>query len=899
MEVEASTLSSRKCLSSTLLPRPGPVHEKDVPKKGDRKDKVHQVSESTLYSPEEGLCRQEDHLRSLTPEHVHLQEDLQDADFESGEAPSAQGSLDCLPRLEGRLLSSEHCEDLQTLHGFPIQRPKLALQGNAFRPLHCPSDLYQAHQFRCPPIRKGRHMVSSLFGRPPDNSFLERGMSSETQESCRDHREPRLADKLGKVQNRTQSNLRMAGSPIQFGRTHPIKLSHNLPTIQSSTEGVIGRRLLHQEEYNEDSGFSQLAGPNRPSHKSLPFSDKDYSETSPKSPSRCQATDGLQNQDTACEMAVSPQFYPSPGATSSFDHSPDGRLSVGVWVQNKPPTVPGQISQLHEKILDKCSGTSGDLVGHSHDPGKESSGQDSNRQFDSDFCHKEIYINNLPSGRVDGTNLEESDPPELDLNPCPHKGDVQCNCRSIIPRHSHINRVVDTSSHFQADHSQLGTQTTGRPVCNQSKPSIRDLRIPLSRSSSSCSGRTDDQLGQVELPLSLPPSPNDFEGFSEVDSIKFRKGNSHNKRGNNETVVFTSQVSSYAVIHNRGKTAAARRRSTNKRNKDFQTSRLGVLKVACAEQFPDCDQQTINLIASSVKKTSEADYQRKWEFFLQFIKEKGVAFEDIKPDIVLRFFSFLFYTKGLKPSTVCHYRSALARPLLEYFNINLRRPQVNSMLRAMKLQRPNDPSPRPAWKLSKVLAYLQSLDTSSQTNSLRKTAFLLLLATGWRISEIHACVRNVEFTRFTESHNVLLQPHASFLAKNGLRKRMEAKEIKALKLQDGQSSSICPVEALKEYLLLTSGKKEGPLFLSPKDGSNLSIFQLRYQICSLITEADPATKAKVHDIRKYAASCSLQQDMLVGDLTEDFNWSTPAIFYKFYFLQTDILDMPVSLPVRS
>ena len=34
----------------------------------------------------------------------------------------------------------------------------------------------------------------------------------------------------------------------------------------------------------------------------------------------------------------------------------------------------------------------------------------------------------------------------------------------------------------------------------------------------------------------------------------------------------------------------------------------------------------------------------------------------------------------------------------------------------------------------------------------------------------------------------------------------------------------------------------------------------------------------------YAASCSLQQDMIVGDLTEDFNWSSSAVFYKFYSL---------------
>ena len=397
----------------------------------------------------------------------------------------------------------------------------------------------------------------------------------------------------------------------------------------------------------------------------------------------------------------------------------------------------------------------------------------------------------------------------------------------------------------------------------------------------------------------FPPSSADFEGFPEADSIKFRKSPFYNKRRTDKTLVLSSQITSVSFVQNKGSTATAGRKPAGKRHKDFHTSRVGVLKEACVEQFPDCDQQTLNLVARSVRQSSEADYQRKWESFLLFIKEKGVDFDDINFTIVLRFFSFLFYTKGLKPSTVCHYRSALARPLLAYFNIDLRVPEVNAMLRAMKIQRPNEPSPRPAWKLSKVLSYLESLDTSSETNSLRKTAFLLLLATGWRISEIHACVRNIEFLRFNESHNIILQPHSSFLAKNGLRRRLEPKEIKALKLQDGQTSNICPAEALKEYLRFTSKKKEGPLFINPKDSNILSIFQLRYQICSLITEADPNTKAKVHDIRKYAASCSFQQDMLVGDLTEDFNWSTPAIFYKFYFLQTDILDMPVSLPVRS
>ena len=95
---------------------------------------------------------------------------------------------------------------------------------------------------------------------------------------------------------------------------------------------------------------------------------------------------------------------------------------------------------------------------------------------------------------------------------------------------------------------------------------------------------------------------------------------------------------------------------------------------------------------------------------------------------------------------------------------------------------------------------------------------------------------------------------------------MEQKEIKTLTGSNGQVSKICPVSAMRQYLTMTDKHKSGCLFINPKNGRALTLAQLRYQICSLITEADPDTRARVHDIRKYAASITLQQDMLVGDL---------------------------------
>ena len=132
---------------------------------------------------------------------------------------------------------------------------------------------------------------------------------------------------------------------------------------------------------------------------------------------------------------------------------------------------------------------------------------------------------------------------------------------------------------------------------------------------------------------------------------------------------------------------------------------------------------------------------------------------------MIRFLSHLFHVKRLKTSTISHYRSALSRPLLEYFNQDLNCPKIQCLLRGMRIRRPHEPSPKPQWSLNKVLTLLENVVNSSETTSLRKTAFLLLLATGWRISEVHACVRKEEDSSFNERGSLLIKPHSSFLAK--------------------------------------------------------------------------------------------------------------------------------------
>ena len=128
----------------------------------------------------------------------------------------------------------------------------------------------------------------------------------------------------------------------------------------------------------------------------------------------------------------------------------------------------------------------------------------------------------------------------------------------------------------------------------------------------------------------------------------------------------------------------------------------------------------------------------------------------------------------------------------------------------------------PAWSLNKVLDFLnKETNLSDKVSLLRKTAFLLLLATGWRISELHACVRNSDSCTFS-NNSLLLRPHPSFLAKNeSTQKRWSHMEIKVLKLQDGSISNLCPVTSLLKYLKITKKFKEGNLFLTPNNIKDL------------------------------------------------------------------------------
>lgn len=172
----------------------------------------------------------------------------------------------------------------------------------------------------------------------------------------------------------------------------------------------------------------------------------------------------------------------------------------------------------------------------------------------------------------------------------------------------------------------------------------------------------------------------------------------------------------------------------------------------------------------------------------------------------------------------------------------------------------------------------------------QKTLFLLTLAMGGRISEMHSLHRSVAFVSFKLDGSVFLTPDPSFLAKNeDPSARRPPIRVIPLSLSDGFPYPLCPVNSLKLYLEKTVLFKEGPLFLNPKSIKAASMPCIRYLFRDLIIKADPSAKAKFHDVRKWATSLAFCSGMLTSDLCNAIGWSSVRVFIKHYLSELKLL----------
>ena len=820
---------------------------------------------------------------------------VQDVNYPTNKISTPSWVLDSLNRSIGRLLAHSYCTEQASLLGLPLQGSELSISRAAIRPQRGAARVYESNGTRSKTTSRSGDLVSSLSGRLSYSCPNEGRMYPGLSKSFNNHEEHGIVNKREQVKTHTSSEIRMAGntmgSPIiqSTSSRRKIQMPSDRPTISGDVTN------LHKKNGDESTRPLQLDWPKRLYHTSSHVYDANNLKVLLKEAPRLTNSNSEELEDATLRLDEHEVFPSTFGVTEAGYHHTVRCYATGLGLPNTQQVVKRLLRQVNE-LFNKCQRTNSDLVCASSGHTKERNHRGPLRQPVSHSCTKERRVDDIPSifpGRAD---LEESSSLQLETQHISHRRDIQRSGRPTVQKHTFINRVDSLVKGF-SENSQTKQSYTGGSFCYSSQQQTSRVCITMPRPEIKGRECISSSVGQVGSSVHVPTDTTDFEGFESDDAILIQNSNTRHTRDTNETLVHETSPTRNSVDLNRSNITANRSRQSSGTNKSYTTSRVAVIRTAYQTRFQSC-QRTIGLLTSPIRQSSINDYQIKWEKFCSFLTARNIAPNQLTLANVLDFFSYLFFEKKLRPNTVSHYRSALSVPLGLEFGINLRDPAVSHLIKAMQIERPASPASNPAWSLNKVLHLLDTWGNDiALDRHLQKTAFLLLLATGWRISELHACVRATEFCSISQDLILQLRPHPSFLAKNECpQKRWSHKIIPALRLSDGTISNLCPVHALAEYLRRTSRTTTGSLIIHPSTRKPLSKQQLSNYICKLINEADSSGPARVHDIRKYAASCSLAETMDVTGMIDALQWKSPQTFYKFYMSPTPPLAVPATLP---
>jgi len=312
-------------------------------------------------------------------------------------------------------------------------------------------------------------------------------------------------------------------------------------------------------------------------------------------------------------------------------------------------------------------------------------------------------------------------------------------------------------------------------------------------------------------------------------------------------------------------------------------------------------------MSSNVRKSSELIYNSKWRIFDSYCQDKQVDPLKVELPFIADFFNWLFVHKQLSISTLQGYRTAIGRVLKKSAGLDMfEQDLIKDLFANFGLERPIKERQLPKWDLRLVLESLKNppyepLISSSVTFLARKTAFLLLLASGARRGEIHA-LEISSIVKLKQGKSWMLKPNPRFVAKNFRpqtgKGKFEGFTLKALKSymagEDGDES-LCPVRALRWYIhktervrghidqLFVTNNVRGPV--RPIHKNTLSSW-----IKKVIADAYGATERQggsllhrsVHEIRAVGASYAMFGNVSIEDILAQCRWAGPSTFAKHY-----------------
>ena len=323
------------------------------------------------------------------------------------------------------------------------------------------------------------------------------------------------------------------------------------------------------------------------------------------------------------------------------------------------------------------------------------------------------------------------------------------------------------------------------------------------------------------------------------------------------------------------------------------------------------------LILGDIGASTKVIYDSKWKRFAVWCSEQQ---PQVTPRLVTEvqlaeFFSELDTDESLSShSAIAGYRSAI-NSVLKCYNRQevVFSSSISRMLQTIKRNKPRIKKNRvPKWNLALVLRHLakkpyEPMQTINRKHLTYKTAFLVLLGTACRRSELHALDAD-SFEHHPQWEWINLRVLPDFVAKHQVHcadaNTPRSFRLNAMVSVDKEEKLLCPVRALRYYILRSDPirKKRKRLFL-PIDSSvpgDISANTISWWIHKLIQEAyDQASEEDIrltgmegtkpnlfratHEIRALAGSIAWQHGTTsLKDIMSACYWQNHNVFTDHY-----------------
>lgn len=322
-----------------------------------------------------------------------------------------------------------------------------------------------------------------------------------------------------------------------------------------------------------------------------------------------------------------------------------------------------------------------------------------------------------------------------------------------------------------------------------------------------------------------------------------------------------------------------------------------------------------NILSDTVASTRQV-YDSKWDMFVQWCKkqEPEIVPEDIETFQLADFMNYLGHTLQLSHQTVAGYRAAIASVLICYDKTHVVQDQtISRLIQCFKRRiRKADSLQLPKWSLPLVLRYLarppyEPLGLAPIKELTHKTAFLVLLGSGCRRSELHALDRSRLEHDITWTWANLI-PTPDFLAKFQARDPDPAVSrvycLQALSTTtEPEELKSCPMRALRYYIKRTDPVRKGrkrlflPINKSVKDiTANTISWWIKsvvistyeqstaqdFQECG-IPEHEPDLFRAAHELRAIGSSLSwMNHTTSLTSILQACYWRHHTVFTDHY-----------------